>query len=159
MFGSFRSAAATYAQVDLETKVAASDPHGLVQLLFDGAIVALSQAEGCLAAGDVPGKGKAVSRAIRIIDEGLRASLDPTQGGELAQHLDGLYAYMGQRMLLASVKNEAAGFAEVRKLLVELRDAWAQIKPQVAATAPAEKRPGAEQPEQEAPRLRVQMVG
>jgi len=133
MFGSFRSAAQAYAQVDLETKVATSDPHGLIQLLYDGAIVAVGQAQACLASGDVAGKGRATSRAVRIIEEGLRASLDPSQGGELAGQLDGLYAYMAQRLLLASVRNDADIFAEVKKLLAELRDAWAGIRPETAA--------------------------
>jgi flagellar protein FliS len=129
MFAGFKGAAATYAQVDLEAKVASADPHGLIQMLFDGAIASVTQAEHAAAGGDIPGKGKATSRAIRIIDEGLRASLDKTQGGELALHLESLYNYMAQRLLLASVRNEPAGFAEVRKLLGELRGAWAQIKP------------------------------
>lgn len=137
MFANYRSAAAAYAQVDLETKVAAADPHGLIQMLFDGAIQALGQAEANLAAGDIAGKGKAVSRAIRIVEEGLKASLDPTQGGELARHLAELYDYMSQRMLMASIKNDAGGFAEVRKLLVELREAWSAIRPQVSAVKPA----------------------
>jgi flagellar secretion chaperone FliS len=135
MFGGFRSAAASYAQVDLEARVAASDPHGLIQMLFDGAVVAVAQADACLAAGDVPGKGMAVSRAIRILEEGLKASLDPS-GGELARHLGDLYSYMAQQLLLASIKNEAAGFAEVRRLLIELRDAWSQAKPAAAASEP-----------------------
>jgi flagellar secretion chaperone FliS len=127
MFTGFKSAAATYAQVDLESRVAASNPHGLIEMLFDGAIMAVGQADQCLAAGDPRAKGQAVSRAIRIIEEGLKASLDPSSGGELARHLGELYDYMAQRLLMASIKNEAEGFQEVRKLLVELRGAWTQI--------------------------------
>lgn len=128
MFTGFKSAAATYAQVDLESRVAVADPHSLIEMLFDGAIMAVGQADQCLAAGDIPAKGQAVSRAIRIIEEGLKASLDPNTGGQLARHLGELYDYMAQRLLMASIKNDAEGFREVRKLLVELRGAWTQIK-------------------------------
>lgn len=137
MFASSRGNAATYAQLEIEAKVRDADPHGLIQLLFDGAITSVSHAEHAVKAGDIPGKGKATSRAIRIIDEGLRASLDKSQGGELALHLESLYNYMAQRLLLASVRNDPAAFAEVRKLLTELRDAWAQIKPGNAGAAKA----------------------
>ena len=128
MFASYKTAAAQYAQLDLEAKVNSADPHGLIQMLFDGAIVAVNHAEAAIAAGDIAGKGKAVSRAIRIIEEGLYVSLDPSNGGDLARQLEELYKYMSHRLLLSSMRNDCAGFVEVQKLLAELRDAWAGIK-------------------------------
>lgn len=135
MFGNSKSAAAAYSSLDLEGRVNTADPHGLVQMLYEGAIVAVGQAEMLLAAGDIPGKGKATTRAIRIIDEGLRASLDLTQGGKLATQLQDLYSYMSYRLLMANLKNDVQGFQEVRKLLTDLKGAWAKIKP--AAPRPA----------------------
>lgn len=132
MFGNSKSVASTYAQLDLEGRVEAADPHGLIQMLFDGAIVAVGQAEALVASGDVAGKGVATSRAIRIIEEGLRASLDVKQGGPLAAQLRDLYQYMSYRLLMANLKNDAGGFAEVKKLLGDLKGAWTRIKPQVA---------------------------
>lgn len=128
MFSGFKGAAATYAELDVETRVAAADSHNLIEMLFDGAIVAVGQADQCLVAGDIPGKGRAVSRAIRIVEEGLRASLNLDAGGDLARHMDDLYEYMSHRLLMSSIKNESEGFNEVRKLLAELRQAWVQIR-------------------------------
>ena len=69
-----------------------------------------------------------MSRAIAIIDEGLKGCLDPA-GGEIAAQLSQLYDYMCRRLLLASLKNERAGLDEVSQLLDELRGAWAKIDP------------------------------
>jgi flagellar secretion chaperone FliS len=63
MFGP-RNAATVYAKIDLESRVTTASQHQLIQMLFDGAILALGQAAAALAARDVAGKGQAVSRAI-----------------------------------------------------------------------------------------------
>ncbi len=141
MFGP-RSAATTYAKVDLESRVNSANQHQLIQMLYDGAILSVAQAVSALERNDIAAKGAAISRAISIIEDGLRASLDPTQGGALAASLDGLYEYMSQRLLLASLRNDPALFSEVKQLLNELREAWASIanaatqpKPELAAVA------------------------
>ncbi|MFN0302494.1 MAG: flagellar export chaperone FliS [Burkholderiales bacterium] len=131
MFGP-RKAAATYAAVDLEARVTSASQHELIQMLLDGAILALNQACAAIAAKDIAAKGQATSRAVSIIEEGLRASLDKNQGGTLAESLDGLYEYMSQRLLLASMRGDVNGFVEVKKLLTELRGAWSAIRHQPA---------------------------
>ena len=65
-----------------------------------------------------------------IIDEGLKASLDKSAGGELAQNLSSLYDYMSQRLLIANLKNDVAALDEVSNLLTELKGAWEAIRPQ-----------------------------
>ena len=69
-----------------------------------------------------------MTRAIAIVDEGLKGCLDPS-GGEIAAQLSQLYDYMCRRLLLASLRNDAAGLDEVARLLSELRGAWAKIDP------------------------------
>jgi len=130
------SAAQAYAQVGLETGVAAANPHRLILMLYDGALRAISDARSHLAAGRIPDKGLAISKAIGIIDEGLKASLDRTRGGAITEHLHELYDYMNRRLLLASLRNERAGLDEVTSLLTELRAAWASIG-ESGASAPA----------------------
>lgn len=136
MFGP-RSAAATYAAVDLEARVSTASQHELIQMLFDGAMLALNQACAAIAAKNIAAKGQATSRAISIIEEGLRSSLDKKLGGALADSLDGLYEYMAQRLLLASMRGDVNGFLEVKKLLSELRDAWSSIREQTKYVIPA----------------------
>jgi flagellar secretion chaperone FliS len=122
-----RNAARAYARVGLETGVVAANPHGLVLMLFDGALCAVSDADMCMTQGQIAEKGEAISRAISIIDNGLRASLDQTQGGRIAGYLLELYDYISRRLLFASLRNDRSALLEVTKLLGELRTCWAAI--------------------------------
>jgi flagellar biosynthetic protein FliS len=49
-------------------------------MLFDGAIAAINIAKFELEAGDIPKKGASISKAIDIVSNGLRASLDVEAG-------------------------------------------------------------------------------
>ena len=75
-----RPMAGMYAQVGVETGVSAADPHKLVAMLFDGLLDAISQARGAMKDGRIEAKGKAISKAVRIIDEGLKGGLS-VEGG------------------------------------------------------------------------------
>jgi flagellar protein FliS len=119
-----------YRQIGNETGVAGATPHKLVAMLFDGYMDALAQAKGALRAGRVPAKCLAISKAARIVDEGLRASLDLQGGGELAQDLHDLYGYLSMRLTLANVRNDEAGLDECQRLMQPLREAWMAIAPQ-----------------------------
>ena len=113
-----------YRAIGIETGVAAADPLGLVVMLYDGAIQAIVRAECCMAQGDIEGRGTYTSKAIDIVQQGLAASLDTRVGGTLAESLWSLYDYMGRRLFAANLRGEQAIFAEVRGLLVELRESW-----------------------------------
>ena len=137
MFAPSKTSAGAYAALELEGRVASADPHGLIVMLFDGAIMSLSHAESALKARDIPRKAQAISKAVKIIAEGLRASLDAKAGGTLARQLDELYGYMMQRLLEANLRSDPKAVAEVKGLLGELRSAWVAIR-----TAPAAARGG-----------------
>ncbi len=124
--------AAMYARVGVETGVNSASPHQLVSMLFDGFAVALATARNALDAGQVEAKCAAINRAVRIVDEGLKASLDPA-GGALARDLDELYAYVVMRLTRANLGNDAAGLDECLSLMQPLREAWAAIGPTVAS--------------------------
>lgn len=133
MFGATMNRAAAYAQVGVETGVTAANPHKLILMLFDGAIMAVTSAAAAMSADDIPGKGKAISRAIEIIANGLDASLDHDAGGELAGRLSALYEYMTERLLYANLHNNRAALDEVSELLSGLRESWQAISPDSAA--------------------------
>lgn len=118
--------ASAYRSVAVETGVAAASPHRLVAMLFDGFVDAIAQARGALAAGDTQRKGRAVSRAVRIIEEGLRAGLNP-QGGQLAADLGALYSWLSLRLTHANLNNCDATFQECTRLIEPVRSAWAAI--------------------------------
>lgn len=130
MFAPPRTAAASYRNLGLETSVAQADPHTLIAMLYDGVINAIGQARIALGNGQLAVKGEATGRAVRILEEGLKASLDP-RGGELASNLQALYEYMSTRLLSANLSNDDSRYAEVAGMIGQLRDAWQQIAGEV----------------------------
>jgi len=124
-----------YQRVGVDTGVDGSDPHALVLMLFDGALEAIAQAQGHLAAGRVLEKCQALAKAARIVEEGLKASLDRRAGGALAEQLAGLYDYATLRLLQANLRNDRKALAEVTTLLADLRDTWARIGKNTAPAA------------------------
>ena len=133
MFGSVQKGANAYASVGLETGVAAASPHKLIVMLFDGALTSLTIALTEMHAKNIAAKGRAISKAIRIIEEGLRASLDKSQGGEIAGSLDSLYEFISRRLVQANLENKPEHIQEAHRLLGELRAAWLAIDPEAAA--------------------------
>ena len=122
-----RNPSAAYAKVSLESGIAEASPHKLILMLFDGAIMALASARRPLLDKDTAQKGQYISKAIDIITNGLRVSLDMEAGGELAERLYALYDYMTIRLLHANLHNDLAAIEEVSSLLGELRSAWEEI--------------------------------
>lgn len=124
-----KSGIQAYAQVSVESAVLSASPHQLVVMLFDGALSAMKKASILIEQGDIPGKGQAITKAINIIANGLRAGLNHEDGGEIAANLDDLYEYMTRRLLHANLHNDLAAIAEVESLMVNIADAWKEIGP------------------------------
>ncbi len=119
--------AMAYAKVGMETGVMAADAHKLILMLFEGALLAISRARLHLKQKEIAEKGRAVSHAINIIGNGLKASLDVKAGGDLAEKLAALYDYMCQRLLVANIENDDAAFNEVSLLVSDIKSAWEEI--------------------------------
>ena len=134
-----RAAMSAYRSVGVESIAAEAAPHQLVVMLFNGARAAVAAAKSHLARQETAAKCEAISKAISIIDGGLKASLDLNVGGELAKNLSDLYAYMAQRLLHANLNNDANTLDEVAQLLAHLGEAWETIaaKPVAARQAGA----------------------
>jgi len=118
-----------YVKTGVETGVPDADPHRLVLMLFEGALASIAQARLKLSTGDVAGRGKAISKAISIIQDGLRTSLDMQKGGELAQRLSSLYEYVTMRLLDANLHARQEALDEAAHLISELHAGWAAIAP------------------------------
>lgn len=133
MFGAASNPAQLYNQVSVDTDVNAATPHRLIELLFEAADDALVSAMAAIEMEDLARKGEAITRVIRIIDEGLRASLNP-QAGELSERLASLYDYVLRRLLEANRTNSSEILNEVRRLMNEVHDGWSGIATSPAAT-------------------------
>ncbi|HWK75281.1 MAG TPA: flagellar export chaperone FliS [Povalibacter sp.] len=119
---------AAYQSAAAHGGVAASDPHGLVVMLMDGALERIVTARGCMQRGEMIEKARLLNRAISIVGE-LRSSLDLSAGGQIAVNLSELYDYMCRRLLTATSENRVEMLDEVTRLLHEIRGAWVAIPP------------------------------
>lgn len=129
----FRSGAGAYARVGVESQAMSASPHQLIAMLFDGAKTAIGMARHHMSAGETEAKGNAISKAMNIVENGLKASLDAkaagTEGTTLVSNLSALYDYVIRRLLYANLHNDAAVLGEVDALLDSLASAWREIEP------------------------------
>ena len=133
--------ASSYAHIGLQSGVMSASPHQLITMLFDGAKTAITMARHHMANKEIAAKGKAISKAINIVDNGLKASLDAEAGGpagaELVANLSALYDYIAQRLMYANLRNDPALLDEADRLLDNISSAWREIGPQ-ASQAPTD---------------------
>lgn len=129
----YNAGAKAYATVGRESGAMGASPHQLISMLFDGAKTAINMARYHMANNEIKAKGQAISKAINIVDNGLKASLDAEAGGaagaELVANLLGLYDYVGQRLLYANLRNDPAMLDEADRLLDSISSAWREVGP------------------------------
>ncbi len=130
---SYSMGASAYARIGAESSAMSATPHQLITMLFDGAETAITMARHHMSTGEISAKGLAISKAINIVDNGLKASLDPESGGaegaKLAANLSAFYDYITQRLLQANLRNETALLDEALRLLGNISSAWREIDP------------------------------
>ena len=135
MFSAYSPRAANaYQRINVETSMHTIDQHQLVSLLYEGVLNAVATARGAMARGDVLGKVNGISKAVRILEEGLSTALDKEDGGELAQNLGDLYDYCLHRLILANARNDDAMMLEVMRLIEPVALGWNEIKKIGAST-------------------------
>ena len=117
-------AASAYRQVGVQSVVDGATPHMLIKMLFDGLIQSLNEARGAIERGQIEEKGRHLSKAVRILDEGLKGALNPAQGGELAGNLNALYSYCTQRLTLANLRGDVQMVEEVLSLIEPVAQGW-----------------------------------
>lgn len=123
-----------YKQVGTQVGVDSADSHQLIVMLFDGALERIAIAKGAIERKGIEEKGQKIGHVISIVD-GLRASLDKENGGEIAENLDNLYDYMQRQLLKANLNNDLGILTEVTDLLREIKSAWTAIPFEVRQTA------------------------
>ena len=137
MFTAYQSRANAYQRINVETSMHTIDQHQLVSLLYAGVLNSIATARGAMARGDVATKCAAISKAVRILEEGLSTALDREGGGALASNLDALYDYSLRRLIQANAKNDDAMLEEVARLIEPVAQGWNDIKKVAATTAAA----------------------
>lgn len=126
----------SYGSVQTVTGVATADNIQLIQMLFDGLMESLAAAKGHIQNNAIEEKSKSLSRAGRIV-VGLQGALDFERGGELAQNLNELYAYVTRRLFHVNAYNDLAVLAEVQSLIHDIAQAWQALPSLLNQTQPA----------------------
>lgn len=115
-----------YQKEALKTRVAGADRYEIIQMLMAGAIEKMVHAKVAIEKKHFEAKSEHLSKASAII-EALRGCLDFDVGGEVTENLYSLYTYMIDRLIDASIKNDADIVTEVSNLLKEIKSAWDTI--------------------------------
>jgi flagellar protein FliS len=132
----YSRAAQSYGSVQVVTGVATADNVQLIQMLFDGLAESLASARGHIQNNAIEEKSKALSRAGRIV-VGLQGALDFERGGELAQNLNELYAYITRRLFHVNAYNDLTVLDEVQSLIKDITEAWKTLPSLLGQTQPA----------------------
>ena len=133
---SYSRLAQSYGSVQVVTGVATADNVQLIQMLFDGLAESLASAKGHIQNNAIEEKSKALSRAGRIV-VGLQGALDFERGGELAQNLNELYAYITRRLFHVNAYNDLTALEEVQGLIKDITEAWKTLPSLLGQTQPA----------------------
>lgn len=116
-----------YSKVDTVTGVENADPHRLIQMLIDGAIEKINRAKFFMKKKNIAKKGEHISWAISIIN-GLQASLNQEQGGDISKNLDDLYQYCTDTLFQANLKNDEAKLDDVLVVMQNIKEGWDGIR-------------------------------
>lgn len=120
-----------YRTVGVETAITGADSHQLINMLYDALLTSLGGAKLAMQNNDFAAKGAAIGRAVRLLEEGLKAALSDSQGGELAANLRSLYDYCIIRLSEANLHMDIKRVEEVERLIKPVAEAWKQIRTEV----------------------------
>lgn len=125
-------AANAYRNMGAVTRVEGASPGHLLVLLFENLHIQLLRARKALGENNIADKGLALGKAVRILDEGLKAGLIQNSDDVLTQSLGDLYAYCAKRLTQANFYNDPLPIEEVISLMDPVADAWKKIVAQQA---------------------------
>ncbi|QEN07124.1 flagellar export chaperone FliS [Oceanispirochaeta crateris] len=121
-----------------QTKVKTASQGRLIVMLYEEAVKQLDIASDEIKRPDkkLDKIHNSIVKTQDIITE-LMASLDFEKGGDIAQNLYNLYMFFNQQLLQANIDKTPESLVEIRRMMSELRDAWASIEGQgVSGSSP-----------------------
>jgi flagellar protein FliS len=117
------AAAAAYKAARVEH----APPLKLVQMLYEGALRFLGEAEFALAGGELARFQERCLRAEAIVTE-LRIALDASQAPELTEHLESLYLFAASEIRRAILEEASAPLQPARDVLTTLLSGWKALE-------------------------------
>jgi flagellar protein FliS len=125
-------AANAYRNMGAVTQVEGASPGHLLVMLFENLHVQLLRARKALSENKIADKGLAIGKAVRILDEGLKAGLTQNSNDAFTQSLGDLYGYCAKRLTQANFYNDPLPIEEVIRLMEPVAGAWKLIVEQQA---------------------------
>jgi flagellar protein FliS len=123
--------AAAMANAYKTQQIMTASPEELTLMLYNGALRFVSESVRAIENNDLEQANQKNLRVQDIIHE-FMITLDTQY--ELAQSLMPLYEYMNHLLIQANVKKNVAPLLEVKDMLIELRDSWAEAMKSVRVT-------------------------
>ncbi|PLX91434.1 MAG: flagellar export chaperone FliS [Desulfuromonas sp.] len=114
-----------YTQQYQQNQILTASPEQILVMLYDGAIRFTRQAMQGIETQNTSLKLEGVSRAMAIITE-FSNTLDHEIGGEIAENLDALYAFMNRQLSQVNIDGDIEKLKVVEGLLMELRETWVE---------------------------------
>jgi flagellar protein FliS len=105
------------------SRVSAAAPMELTRMLYEGAIQSVQEAVAAHRAGDILGRGNAVTKTVQILGE-LRFSLRREVNPQYCDTLAGLYGYLQRRLIQAHAEKSETMLREVQGLIQTLLEGW-----------------------------------
>ena len=105
-----------------KTQVDTASQGKLIVMMYDGAIKFINVAIETMPTKNIEKIHNNIMKSQEIINE-LISSLN-MDAGDISNRLFSLYMYINKRLMDANLRKEVEPLIEVRKYLVELRDAW-----------------------------------
>ena len=134
------SAYGKYQNAYKRASVNTMDQNKLIVMLYDGAIKNITFGVEQMRLGNVEKTHTHLVKSKNIVAE-LMASLNMDKGGEVAKNLRSLYSYMFGQLIESNMSKNPEPALLVRKLLMELREAWVAIGKKSAGVQPAAATP------------------
>jgi flagellar protein FliS len=107
----------------ISSRVAVATPMELTRMLYEGAAQSVQEALAAHRAGDILGRGNAVTKAVEILGE-LRFSLRREVAPQYCDTLSGLYGYLQNRLIQAHAEKSESILREVLQLIQTLLEGW-----------------------------------
>ncbi|WP_133622951.1 flagellar export chaperone FliS [Erwinia sp. LJJL01] len=124
-----RTCQSAYAQVSLESQLTGATPHQLITMLLEGAVNAMVRAKIYFEQGNIARRGEMISRAINIIDNGLRCALNHEVGGKISEELESLYEYVSRNLLLINLNKAPEELPHLIEIMTTISTTWKEIEP------------------------------
>lgn len=111
-----------------ETSIKTASGGKIVLMLYDEALKQMDIASDYMEnkSKNFDAINSAIIKSQEVITE-LMVSLDFDKGGEIAKNLFSLYMYFNKELMGANVKKDPQPIKDVRRMISELREAWAEI--------------------------------